>query len=261
MWNCCKEDLLDILNMFLDGAVSVDQKLGHIVGLPNVSNPASPENYRPLTMLNSDCKLLTRILAYRLRPWMEDILHQNQYSGRNGKSIYDAVATVRDIVAHAEITSTSLCLLSFDFSDAFDKISHTFLFKILQEYGISETFCQRLRNIYAGATSTLVMNGRKSKPIKIMRGVRQGCPPSMLLFAACINPLLITLDKRLQGIKVTYPSIKTTAIAYTDDITIVLRRPEEIDEVRDILHDYMKATGATINEHKSLRWPWEPGQN
>jgi len=152
---------------------------------------------------------------------MEDILHPNQYCGRNGKSIFNAVAIVRDIIAYAETTNSSLCLLSIDFSDAFDKISHTFLFKILQEYGISETFCQRLRNIYADATSTLVLNGHKSKPIKIQSGVRQGCPLSMMLFAACINPLLITLDKRLQGAKVSHPSTKTTAIAYADDITIV----------------------------------------
>jgi len=262
MWNCCKDDLLGIINnMFLDCAVSIDQKHGHIVCLPKVSNPASPENYRPLTMLNSDYKLLTRILAYRLHPWMEDILHQNQSWGRNGKSIYDAVATVRDIIAYAEITNTSLCLLSIYFNDAFDMISHTFLFKILQEYGISETFCQRLRNIYADATSNIVMNGRKSKPIKIMSGVRQGCPLSMLLFAVCKNHLLITLDKRLQGKKVTYPSIETTAIAYTDDITIGLRGPEEIDEVREILHDYMKATGANINEYKSYALALEPGHN
>ena len=158
---------------------------------------------------------------------------------------------MRYIIACAETTNTSLCLLSIDFSDAFDKISHTFLFKILQEYGISETFCQSLWNIYADATSTLVMNGRKSKTIKIRSGVQQGCPLSMLLFAAHINPLLITLDKRLQGIKGTSPGIKTTAIAYADDMTIVLRRPEEIDEVRERLHDYMKVTRANINEHKS----------
>ena len=242
MWNCCKEDLLDVTNnTFIDGAVTNDKKHGNIVCLPKACNPVNPEIYRPLTILKTDYKLLTRILAYRLRPWMEDVLHPNQYCGRNGKSIFDTVATVRDIIAYAETTNSSLCLLSIDFSDAFDKISHTFLFNILREYGISETFCQRLRNIYVDATLTLVLNGHKSKSIKIEIGVRQGCPLSMMPFAARINPLLITLDKRLQGVKVSHPSTKTTAIAYADDITIVLRRHEEIDEVRGILNDYMNA--------------------
>jgi len=260
MWNCCKEDLLDVINnMFIDGPVTNDKKHGNIVCLPKACNPVSPVNYRPLTILNTDYKLHTRIFAYRLLPWMEDMLNPKQYCGRNGKSIFDAVAPVRDIIAYAETTDSFLCLLSIEFSDAFDKISHTFLFKILQEYGISEIFCQGLRNIYADATSTLVLNGHKSKPIKIQSGVRQGCPLSMMLFAACINPLLITLDKRLQGVKVSHPSTKTTAKAYADDITIVLRH-EEIDEVRGILNDYMNASGANINEYKSCAlalgtWP------
>jgi len=73
----------------------------------------------------------------------------------------------------------------------------------------------------------------------------------MLLFATCINPLLTTLDKWLKGIKVNHNSHKTTAIAYADDVTIVIRHPEEIDIIREILHNYMKATGANIKETKS----------
>jgi len=183
---------------------------------------------------------------------MEDVLHQNQYCGRNGKTIYDAVVTVRDIIAYAEDTNISICVLSIDFSDAFDKISHTYLFEILREKGIiSANFCQCLRNIYADSTSILTMNGHKSKPIKILSGVQQRCPLSMLLIETCINPLLINLDRKLQGIKVRHNSNKTTAIAYADDITIIIRHPDEIDDIREILQDYMKATGAHINENKS----------
>ena len=71
--------------------------------------------------------------------------------------IYDSVATVRDIIAYVENTNKSVCLLSVDFSDTLDKISLTFLFKILKEYRRSENFCQCLGNIYADATSTLTM--------------------------------------------------------------------------------------------------------
>jgi len=68
---------------------------------------------------------------------LEDVLHPNQYCGRYGKSTYDAVVTVRDIIAYAEHTNIPICLLSIDFSDAFDRVTHTYLFKILKEYGIS----------------------------------------------------------------------------------------------------------------------------
>ena len=100
MWDIIKNELLDIINtMYLEGAVSDAQKHGHIVCLPKRDFPVHPENYRPLTILNTDYKILTRIIANRLRTRMDEVLHHNQYFGRNDKLIYDAVATVRDIIA------------------------------------------------------------------------------------------------------------------------------------------------------------------
>ena len=92
-------------------------------------------------------------------------------------------------------------ILTIDFKEAFDRMSHSFLFMTLKEYGISEQFCKRLQKTYTNATSTLTKNGHTSKPIKIKSGVRYGCPLSMLLFALCINPLLTNLENKLYGIQ------------------------------------------------------------
>jgi len=73
----------------------------------------------------------------------------------------------------------------------------------------------------------------------------------MLLFALCINPLLINLDNKLSGVYIRRNSTKTTAIAYADDITTVITQPEEIDTIQEILQDYIQATGACINTNKS----------
>jgi len=144
---------------------------------------------------------------------MKDILHHNQYCGRNVQTIFDAVATLRDIISYDEETNKPICLLSIDFKDAFEKMSHTFLFKILREYVVGDNFCSRLQKIYADATSTLTLNGHKSTPIVILSGVRKCCPLSMLPFALGINLLLINLDKKLNGLYISHNSTKTMAIA------------------------------------------------
>jgi hypothetical protein len=79
----------------------------------------------------------------------------------------------------------------------------------------------------------------------------QGSTLSMLLFSLCIKPLLINIEKKLNGIHIRLRSTKTTAIAYADDITIIVTRAEEIDTIQEILQDYENATGARINTHKS----------
>ena len=225
-WDIIKHDLLDIINnMYLEGQVAEDQKHGNLVCLPKIDSPLHPGHYRPLSILNTDYKLLTQILATRLRVMSEQILHRNQYCGRNDLSIYDGIATVRDIIAHAEDSRYPICILTIDFKDAFDKLSHEYLFHILREYGFSDTFCHRLRTTYANATSTLTINGNTTTPISIKSGVRQGCPLSMILFSLCINPLLIKLDSMLQGISVRNNSTKTKVVAYADDVTIFLTKP------------------------------------
>jgi len=110
-WDIVKDDLTDMIkNMYMEGSVPDSQKHGYIVCLPKQATPMSPENYRPLTILNTDYKLLTRIIANRLRPWMDNILHHNQFCGRTSQTIFDAIGNVRDIIAYAEESNKSICL-------------------------------------------------------------------------------------------------------------------------------------------------------
>jgi hypothetical protein len=69
---------------------------------------------------------MTRIAAERLKPNLTAILHQNQYCCIQGKTVFEGVAAIRDVTAHAEITAKPLCVVSIDFSEAFDNISHEY---------------------------------------------------------------------------------------------------------------------------------------
>ena len=81
-WETTQYDMLEIMNqMFMDEKLMDSQKHGIIIcpkkylGLPN------PEDYRPLTLLNADFKMLARIIADRISPWINDLLHPSQHCG------------------------------------------------------------------------------------------------------------------------------------------------------------------------------------
>ena len=99
--------------------------------------------------------------------------------------------------AQAEVTLKPLCVLSLEFQEAFDKISHRYLFTILKSYGLSNWFIDRLKITYENAVSLVQINGENARPIPI-RSSLQGCPMSMVLFALCLNPLLRLLEKHTQ---------------------------------------------------------------
>ena len=93
-------------------------------------------------------------------------LHESHYCGVPGNNIFDAV-TIREAIAQAEVTETLLCVLSLDFREAFNRISHKYLFAVLERYGLSDYVITGIKNLYAKATSSVQINGYISGPIPI----------------------------------------------------------------------------------------------
>jgi len=85
--------------------------------------------------MNTDYKIIAPIIGERLKPVLCTLLHPNQYCGIRGNSVFDAVAAVRDVIAFDEITRNPVCVVSTDFSAAFDKIPHDYFQVILSAHG------------------------------------------------------------------------------------------------------------------------------
>jgi hypothetical protein len=65
-------------------------------------------------ILNTDLKFLTRIIVNRLRLWIPDLITPDQHCGLAGMTVFDALATVRDVVAYAEYTKKPICVITLD---------------------------------------------------------------------------------------------------------------------------------------------------
>jgi hypothetical protein len=105
-----------------------------IISLPKNRGTNKPGDLRTITLLNTDYKILARLFAQRLRPVLARDLKDTQFCGVPGNSILDAAA-IRDITDFAETEKFPLCMLSIDFKNAFDNITHGYLFKTLKHMG------------------------------------------------------------------------------------------------------------------------------
>jgi hypothetical protein len=123
-WDATKTDLLCILNeMFTDGKITDAQKKGLQVRVPKIPNPHGLHNHRPLTLLNADYKLMTRIIGNRMQPWLVTTLSPSQYFGMRGRTIFEALATMRDATANAQHSKPPLCIVTLDFKAACNRRS------------------------------------------------------------------------------------------------------------------------------------------
>jgi mannosylglycoprotein endo-beta-mannosidase len=111
-WETVRSELLLLLNhMFLYKHTSRRQKLGIIVCLPKSTSPPTLEDYRPISFLTTEYKLLVRIYARRLRHILVDQLQNNHFCSVPGNSIQAAISCTRYVLAHAEATGTPMCVL------------------------------------------------------------------------------------------------------------------------------------------------------
>ena len=127
----------------------------------------------------------------------------------------------------------------------------------MQKMGFSEQFIPYIKILYQNNISTIINNGFLSAPVKIQRGLRQGCPLSLPLYVVQgeITTVNINKDSTIQGIKIPNKKIDIKLSQYADDSNFFLANQESTENVLKFFHKLHLATGATINLEKTTILP------
>jgi hypothetical protein len=104
------------------------------------------------------------------------VIHHSQNGFIKGRSIFDAVRTIDDLLELAKITNKSGILVAIDFEKAFDSLDHTYLLKVLENFNFGSYFLQWIKTFYANISSYVFNNGFTTDLFYGRRGVRQGDP-------------------------------------------------------------------------------------
>ena len=207
-------------------------------------------NYRPISLINVDIKILTKALANRLKYILPSIIHVTQ-TAVYGRKIDETIHMIRDLIDIANKEDEQAAFIFVDQEKAFDRVNHDFLYKTMRAFGIGENFIHWITTIYSNASAVLNINGFITKQIPLKRGVRQGCPLSALLYVLVIEVLAIQLrlNPNIVGFKIGGEKIVSTH--YMDDATIIIKQNRCFKEVIKELTEYEEASGAKINYKKT----------
>ena len=161
------------------------------------------ENYRPITLLNTDYKLETKGLATRMGKVVTPIIHPDQAGFVPGRDILDHIKLAKVVTEYCEVTELDGNIVALDQEKAYDRIDHAYLWEILKAYGLPDAFIERVKNLYKNAETSVMINRTPSGVFLVLRGVRQGDPLSCLLFNLAIEPLAESLrSSDLEGIRI-----------------------------------------------------------
>ena len=250
-WDYLKNDLLKShLQSVTDHCLSNSQKQALITSLHKSGARDDIGNWRPISLLNTDYKIISKAIANKISQSLPFVISDVQTASVPGRSIFSNLSTVRDIINYAYEKNIAAAIISVDHVKAFDCVDWNFLIKILEKLGYGPRLIDTVKTLYSGITSSVKVNGYISLPFILERGVRQGCPLSMLLYVIYGESLasFIKGDKSIKGISVNDQELKLSQFA--DDTDFFVTGMSSIYRLQERLDVYKGATGFRFNMSK-----------
>uniref|UniRef100_A0A669DKG7 Reverse transcriptase domain-containing protein n=1 Tax=Oreochromis niloticus TaxID=8128 RepID=A0A669DKG7_ORENI len=218
-------------------------------------DPLLCSSYRPITLLNIDFKILSKILALRLQRVLPQIIASDQTGFMAGRHSYDNSRRLLNII-HTSCNSIPEFVVSLDAEKAFDRVDWSFLYEVMDRFGLGVDFILWVKLLYSSPSTCIRTNNNLFSPFPLERGTRQGCPLSPLLFAIAIEPLAIWLrsEDRFKGI--TRFGVTHKLSLYADDFLLYISDPlNPFPVLFNILDQYGTLSGYKLNYQKSELQP------
>ena len=226
---------------------------GWMCPLYKKKDPTEISNYRPITLLNTDYKLLTKTLALQLVEPIHKMVHPDQAGFIPKRSIFNHIRLASTIINYAEVMEVDGVIVALDQEKAYDKIRHRYLWSTLEYLNLPEEFVRTVKSLYENAYTQVAINGEFSKPFQVTRGVRQGDPLSCLLFDLAIEPLACKLRNcnDLRGLSIPGVENKLIVNMFADNTTVYLSKHDKFDTVEKLLESWCEVSGAKFNIEKT----------
>ena len=249
-WQDLKEIILKCLNYSLVANQLCDSQYeGSITLIPKpCKNTMYISNYRPITLLNCDYKIISKVINNRIYGLLSKLVNYNQGGFIRGRNIGDNIRLMFDIINYANRKKVPGAVLSIDLCKAFDSLKWSFIFEMLKLYGFGSKIINWIKILYKKPKCRVINNNYLSHFFDIEKGVRQGDPFSPTIFVLCIEYLAAMLrqSKDYQGFEIEHHCFKVSLFA--DDTVIYLNgNSSQFKCVVDILDYFGKESGCKVN--------------
>ena len=253
-WINIKSLFIESINSaYESGKLSFDQRRGIITLIPKKGKKRILlKNWRPISLLNTDYKILTKCLAIRLHGVLPSIINIDQSGFLKDRYIGENIRTIADIIDYTSLKQKPGIILLLDFEKAFDTIRWSFIVDSLKIFNFGPEFIQWIKVLYTDIESTVLNYGHTTGFFKLQRGIRQGCPISPYLFIIAVELLAngVRNNKDIQGINVGKAEIKISQLA--DDTTVFVSNFDSIEHVLKLIERFHIISGLRLNVDKTV---------
>lgn len=235
-WNTIKSGVISYVNLFFEQSI-LDLKLNqtYLSLIPKIENPLAIKYYQLISLANVVYKLISKILAELLKPWLNDILSENQSAFIHGGLITDNVLIAHELMhfLHTKNLKNKFMALKLDIAKVFDKVEWKFIDTFMMKMGFCSKWKEWIKICISTVSYSVLINGEPTREIKPKRGLRQGDPISPYLYIICTEGLFRLIKnsihaKKLHGFKASRSGPAISHLFFADDSLVFCKAtPEE----------------------------------
>lgn len=235
--------------------------------VPKKVDSKEMKDYRPIACCNVLYKVVSKILANRLKKILPSVITENQSSFIKGRLLMENVLLASKLVKDYHKDSVSpRGVMKIDISKAFDSIQWIFVFRSLEALGIPEKFIRWIKLCIITPSFSVQVNGDLAGYFQSSTGLRQGCSLSPYLFVLCMNVLSLKIDQAAAEKKFKFHPrcnlLSITHLCFADDMIVFVEGSKEsVQGALSVFDKFAEWSGLNISIVKStlylagsLRW-------
>ena len=245
-----REQLVKLFN-FLKEKEQTPEDWGRsiIVNLFKDGDCTDPGNYRGIALISCLGKIYLSMWARRITDFLETRLTDNQGGFRPHRSTIDQALLLHEALLRRQRAKETTYLYFVDFRKAFDTVWHAGLWKRLWDMGVTGKPWRVVRSLYSNIAARVRVGDQVSRSVRTLQGVRQGCPLSPVLFNCFVDELSKRLREAGYGVRIGEEDLH--ALLYADDVVILAKTPEELQELISIVNKFCSEWHMSLNTRKS----------
>lgn len=230
--------------------------------IPKERGANSFSRFCPISLCNIGYKMITKVIAKKLKAILPDIIPENQGGFIQGRLIADNYTLVQEAIHSSLARKEQGMIIKLDLESAFDRVRHRFLLEVLHKFGFGHKFINWIKACISEPWIAPLVNGRATDFFKASRGLRQGCPLSPLLFVLQASALSFLLNRKqteqeIMGINIAR-GVKSINHALFADDTLLLGAASVVlaNRFKEVVDDYCADSGSKLNKGKCQVYCW-----
>lgn len=253
-WQDLKSLLIKLINNFQQTSqLPKSMKKIIIKPIPKPGDRNQLKNWRPISLMNTDYKIISRIYSKKLSSVLGSLLSSDQSYCIPGRTIYDNLHLIRNVIKHSNKINAPLAILSIDQMEAFNKISHSYLQHLLKVQRFGPNFCNAIHSILSNTQAIIKLGPALLAPFQFKTGFRQGDPIAGPLYVLSIEPFLRYVDNNtnIRGYHLPMSTKSVKCTAFADDTNFFISQEDDFEKIEQAFTLYSHQSGARLNQTKS----------